>query len=90
MAPRAGFEPATLRLTAGCSAVELSRSVGEDLSSRAVSRKVLSAQTSLTTVFGMGTGGPSLQKTPTIYVKRFPSLTTILYHVFPRLSRGVW
>ena len=69
MAPRAGFEPATLRLTAGCSAVELSRSVGEDLSSRAVSRKVLSAQTSLTTVFGMGTGGPSLQKTPTIYVR---------------------
>ena len=62
--------------------------VGEDLSSRAVSRKVLSAQTSLTTVFGMGTGGPSLQKTPTIYVKRFPSLTTVLYHVFPRLSRG--
>lgn len=25
MAPRAGFEPATLRLTAGCSAVELPR-----------------------------------------------------------------
>ena len=27
MAPRAGFEPATLRLTAGCSAVELPRNV---------------------------------------------------------------
>ena len=27
MAPRAGFEPATLRLTAGCSAVELPRNI---------------------------------------------------------------
>ena len=35
------------------------------LSSRAVARQVLSAQTSLTSVFGMGTGGPSLQSTPT-------------------------
>ena len=30
------------------------------LSSRAVTRQVLSAQMSLTSVFGMGTGGPSL------------------------------
>ena len=30
------------------------------LFSRAVTRKVFSAQMSLTTVFGMGTGGPSL------------------------------
>ena len=29
------------------------------LSSRAVASQVLSAETSLTTVFGMGTGGPS-------------------------------
>jgi hypothetical protein len=29
LAPRAGFEPATLRLTAGCSAVELPRNAGE-------------------------------------------------------------
>ena len=36
------------------------------LSSRAVARKVLSAQVSLTSVFGMGTGGPSLQSTPTV------------------------
>ena len=35
------------------------------LSSRAVARQVLSAQTSLTSVFGMGTGGPSLQSIPT-------------------------
>ena len=36
------------------------------LSSRAVARKVLSAQVSLTSVFGMGTGGPSPQSTPTV------------------------
>ena len=35
------------------------------LSSRAVTRKVLSAKVSLTSVFGMGTGGPSPQSTPT-------------------------
>ncbi len=32
---------------------------------RAASSQVSSAQMSLTTVFGMGTGGPSLQSTPT-------------------------
>ena len=49
------------------------------LSSRAVARQVLSAQMSLTSVFGMGTGGPSSQSIPTyvdgfspsLYVKRF-------------------
>ena len=38
------------------------------LSFRAVTRKVLSAQMSLTSVFGMGTGVPSPQSTPTIYL----------------------
>ena len=42
------------------------RSVGVDLSSRSVTRQVLSAQVSLTSVFGMGTGGPSPLKTPTV------------------------
>ena len=37
------------------------------LSSRAVARQVLSAQVSLTSVFGMGTGGPSPQSIPTHY-----------------------
>ena len=41
--------------------------VGIDLSSRAVARKVLSAQQSLTSVFGMGTGGPFALKTPTFF-----------------------
>ena len=39
--------------------------VGIDLSSRSVSRQVFSALVSLTSVFGMGTGGPSPLKTPT-------------------------
>ena len=42
-------------------------SVGNDLSSRAVTHQVFSARLSLTTVFGMGTGGPSTPSTPTIY-----------------------
>ena len=37
------------------------------LSSRAVARQVLSAYMSLTSVFGMGTGGPSWQSTRTHY-----------------------
>ena len=37
-----------------------SRNVGDDLFSRAASSQVSSAQVSLTSVFGMGTGGPSL------------------------------
>ena len=40
--------------------------VGTDLSSRSVSRQVFSALVSLTSVFGMGTGGPSPLKAPTI------------------------
>ena len=40
--------------------------VGIYLSFRAASRRVFSAQASLTSVFGMGTGGPSPQSTPTI------------------------
>ena len=40
--------------------------VGIALSSRAASSQVLSALMSLTAVFGMGTGGPSSLKTPTV------------------------
>ena len=39
--------------------------VGAYLSSRAASSQVLSAQVSLTAVFGMGTGVPSPSSTPT-------------------------
>ena len=41
-------------------------SVGENLFFRTVSSQVSSAPASLTSVFGMGTGGPSRQSTPTI------------------------
>ena len=41
--------------------------VGVDLFSRAVASQVFSAQVSLTAVFGMGTGGPSLLLTLTIW-----------------------
>ena len=40
--------------------------VGNDLSSRLVAKQVFSAQQSLTSVFGMGTGGTSSQSTPTL------------------------
>ena len=44
----------------------LSDCVGIELFSRTVSRKVSSPLQSLTSVFGMGTGGPSAFVTPTI------------------------
>ena len=43
----------------------VSENVGIELSSRLVSKQVLSPQQSLTSVFGMGTGGPSALKIPT-------------------------
>ena len=42
--------------------------VGIALFSRAASSQVFSALMSLTSVFGMGTGGPSPPMTPTIYI----------------------
>ena len=50
-------------------------SVSVDLFSRAVSSQVFSALQSLTSVFGMGTGGPFALKTLTyeLYVHRKPN-----------------
>ena len=46
------------------------------LFSRSVTRQVSSAHVSLTSVFGMGTGGPSHQSAPTIYMlTTFRSIT---------------
>ena len=58
MAPRAGLEPATLWLTARCSAIELSGNINSrnDLLSQRAAPQVPSALEGLTTVFGMGTG----------------------------------
>ena len=46
-------------------------SVSIGLSSRTVARKVLSPLQSLTSVFGMGTGGPSAFVTLTIFLQEF-------------------
>ena len=85
MAPPTGLEPVTSWLTVMRStdwAMEEYRAkhpfgcmlcVGISLSSRAVTSQVFSAPLSLTSVFGMGTGGPSASSTPTIllYLKAF-------------------
>ena len=68
MAPPVGLEPTTHGLTVRRST---DWAKGECLcwhylSSRAVTRQVLSAYMSLTSVFGMGTGGPSWQSIPTM------------------------
>ena len=75
MAPQVGLEPTTPRLTAECSAIELLRNIesGDDLSSRAVTSQVLSALRSLTSVFGMGTGGTLSPLSPEIQVPFVPS-----------------
>ena len=67
MAPPVGLEPTTHGLTVRRST---DWAKGECLcwhylSFRAVTRQVLSAHVSLTSVFGMGTGGPSQQSIPT-------------------------
>ena len=57
------------------------------LFSRIVTNQVSSAQVSLTSVFGMGTGGPSPSSTLTILFHRPVSVTTsIYYHIVLRLS----
>ena len=59
--------------------------VGVYLSSRAVTSQVLSARVSLTTVFGMGTGGPSPLTTPTI----FTIYSTATYYItHPKLFQA--
>ena len=77
MAPPVGLEPTTPRLTAACSTDRAKEAYRRRqappkkcwryLFFRPVSRQVSSAQVSLTSVFGMGTGGPSLQSTPTYF-----------------------
>ena len=56
-------------------------SVGENLFFRAVTSQVSSAPASLTSVFGMGTGGPSRQSTPTVFTVSLDS-SIIIPHSF--------
>ena len=67
LAPLVGLEPTTCGLTVRRSTdwAKEEYECWHYLSSRAVARQVLSAQMSLTSVFGMGTGGPSSQSIPT-------------------------
>ena len=55
--------------------------VGISLSFRAVTSQVFSAPLSLTSVFGMGTGGPSASSTPTILLYLFFPYLRSLYHL---------
>ena len=70
MAPPVGLEPTTCGLTVRRSTdwAKGEYSCWHYLSSRAVTRQVLSAYMSLTSVFGMGTGGPSWQSIPTMWM----------------------
>ena len=63
---RSGFFGSPGRATAECSAIELLRNMesGGDLLSRTVTSQVPSALKSLTSVFGMGTGGTSSSLPP--------------------------
>ena len=76
LAPLAGLEPATCGLTVRRSTdwAKEESLCWHYLSSRAVTRQVLSAHMSLTSVFGMGTGGPSWQSIPTMTMAFKPSL----------------
>ncbi len=53
------------------------KSVGYELFSRAVASQVSSPLQSLTSVFGMGTGGPSALKTLTIGHKLLPDMVRL-------------
>ena len=61
--------------------------ISDELSSRSVSRQVFSPQQSLTSVFGMGTGGPSAVRIPTVLVIRehFKSKTRVSDELSSRL-----
>ena len=67
LAPPVGLEPTTPWLTVRCSTDWAKEEClcWHYLFSRPVTRQVSSAHVSLTSVFGMGTGGPSQQSTPT-------------------------
>ena len=88
LAPPVGLEPTTHGLTVRCSTdwAKGEYKCWRYLSSRPVTRQVLSAQMSLTSVFGMGTGGPSSQSTPTIFHSRVPPETSSIILRFSRLS----
>lgn len=98
LAPPTGLEPVTPWLTVRCyyrlsyggiwklssySCCWVIFEIGTYLSSRAVAHQVLSTQTSLTTVFGKGTGGPSSPSAPTaLTLESMPQKYCIFLRVF--------
>ena len=61
------------------------------LFSQPVTRQLSSAQTSLTSVFGMGTGGPSPQSTPTSWAMYPENRTSmIIFALFEKESLAVF
>ena len=60
--------------------------VGVFLFSQAASSQLSSALLSLTSVFGMGTGGPSSQSTPTVFRLRGNSRCPVNSFIIPRFS----
>ena len=93
MAPPTGLEPVTSWLTVMRSTdwameeysakhpIRCFACVGISLSFQAVTSQVFSAPLSLTSVFGMGTGGPSASSTPTILLYLFFPYLRSLYHL---------
>ena len=87
MAPLVGLEPTTCGLTVRRSTdwAKEESLCWHHLSSRQITLQLLSAQMSLTSVFGMGTGGPSSQSIPTrmdgvypiVYVKSLSASNSI-------------
>ena len=63
------------------------KNVGIDLSSRRVATQVFSAQHSLTSVFGMGTGGPCALKTPTFSYIYFKDLLPLSSKGFKAVNK---
>ena len=93
LAPPTGLEPVTSWLTVMRSTdwameeysakhpIRCFACVGISLSFQAVTSQVFSAPLSLTSVFGMGTGGPSASSTPTILLYLFFPYLRSIYHL---------
>ena len=62
--------------------IALTKNVGISLFSQAVTSQVSSAPLSLTSVFGMGTGGPSTSSTPTSYFLIISLFILLCKHFF--------
>ena len=82
LAPQAGFEPATVRLTAECSTTELLRNnIAWQRPTLTGKTQLPSALKNLTSVFGMGTGVTSSLSPPDTYLSNKNYYTCSLHYV---------